>query len=233
MSSGRYLSVCEICAKFHIISVYNFFPIVADSFDNFVNVIIFVSNRVINFIVVFVLFGVVSFNLCIINICHKGEISMSISENNLHFYFPMLRTRSQLLADIHASQSLAALFDSWIPEHQEDFLNFCTGVKGVKMTYDSFFKEILNPEYVPERLNDFLSVLLNQSVTVLSVLPNDSTRIATESSLLITDLVVQLEDGSIANIEIQKIGYHFPGERAACYSADLLLRQYKRVRDQQ
>lgn len=156
---------------------------------------------------------------------------MSISENNLHFYFPMLRTRSQLLADIHASQSLAALFDSWIPEHQEDFLNFCTGVKGVKMTYDSFFKEILNPEYVPERLNDFLSVLLNQSVTVLSVLPNDSTRIATESSLLITDLVVQLEDGSIANIEIQKIGYHFPGERAACYSADLLLRQYKRVRD--
>ena len=58
---------------------------------------------------------------------------MSISENNLHFYFPMLRTRSQLLADIHASQSLAALFDSWIPEHQEDFLNFCTGVKGVKI----------------------------------------------------------------------------------------------------
>lgn len=42
--------------------------------------------------------------------------------------------------------------------------------------------------------------------------------------------VVQLEDGSIANLEIQKIGYYFPGERSACYSADLLLRQYKRVR---
>lgn len=35
---------------------------------------------------------------------------------------------------------------------------------------------------------------------------------------------------SIANLEIQKIGYKFPGERSACYSADLLLRQYKRVR---
>ena len=35
----------------------------------------------------------------------------------------------------------------------------------------------------------------------------------------------------IANLEVQKIGYDFPGQRAACYSADLLLRQYKRVRD--
>lgn len=30
---------------------------------------------------------------------------------------------------------------------------------------------------------------------------------------MITDIVVQLEDGSIANVEIQKIGYTFPGQR--------------------
>ena len=29
---------------------------------------------------------------------------------------------------------------------------------------------------------------------------------------------------------MQKIGYNFPGQRAACYNADLLLRQYERVR---
>lgn len=34
----------------------------------------------------------------------------------------------------------------------------------------------------------------------------------------------------MANVEIQMIGYAFPGQRGACYSADLLLRQYKRVR---
>ena len=45
-----------------------------------------------------------------------------------------------------------------------------------------------------------------------------------EPSFLITDIVVEFENGSIANIEVQKIGYRFPGERAACYSADLLLR---------
>ena len=39
-----------------------------------------------------------------------------------------------------------------------------------------------------------------------------------------------LEDGSLVNIEIQKQGYAFPAERISCYSADLLLRQYARLR---
>ena len=64
------------------------------------------------------------------------------------------------------------------------------------------------------------------------MLPNDGTRLVDESTLLIMDIVVELEDGSIVNLEIQKIGYMFPGERSACYSADLLLRQYKRVKQE-
>ena len=73
---------------------------------------------------------------------------------------------------------------------------------------------------------------INHKIQILSVLPNDSTRIADENSLLITDIVVKLENGSLANVEVQKIGYGFPGQRSACYSADLLLRQYKRVRSE-
>ena len=53
-----------------------------------------------------------------------------------------------------------------------------------------------------------------------------------KNSLLIMDIVVEFEDGAIGNIEVQKMGYLFPGERSACYSADLLLRQYKRLRDE-
>lgn len=81
-------------------------------------------------------------------------------------------------------------------------------------------------------MEDFLSLVLKQRVKVMQVLPPDSTRIADESSLLIMDIVVELSDGSVANVEVQKIGYRFPGERCACYSADLLLRQYKRVREE-
>ena len=143
----------------------------------------------------------------------------------------MLRTRSEILKEVSDNPKLSSLFSSWKPSQQEEFLDFCSGARGVKMLYDSFFKEIMNPEYVPKRLEELLSLLLEEQVIIIQVLPNDSVRIADESTLLITDIVVQLEDGSIANVEIQKIGYMFPGQRCACYSADLLLRQYKRVRD--
>lgn len=150
--------------------------------------------------------------------------------SNLQHYFPMIRTREDILAQIDGSNKLSACFYGWTPEQRNEFLDFCTGVKGVKILYDSFSKEILNPESTPERLEDLLSLLLSRKVRILYALPNDSTRIADEHTLLITDIVVELDDGSIANVEIQKIGYKFPGERCACYSADMLLRQYKRVR---
>ena len=148
-------------------------------------------------------------------------------------YFPLIRERKEVLEEIDASVGLRTIFYSWEQEQREEFLDFCTGVKGVKILYDSFFKEIMNPEYAPGRLNQFLSLLIGEKVTIKQVIPNDSTRIAAEGSLLITDIVVEFEDGALADIEIQKIGYAFPGERSACYSADLLLRQYKRVREKQ
>ena len=150
--------------------------------------------------------------------------------SKLKKYFPIIREKEEVLAEIEKSRALQEKFDKWTEEQKEEFLNFCTGVKGLKLLYDGFFKEVMNPEYVPERLNDFLSQILCQKVRVLKVLPADSVRIADESSLLIMDIVVEMEDGSIANLEVQKIGYLFPGQRSACYSADLLLRQYKRVR---
>ena len=148
----------------------------------------------------------------------------------LKTYFPEIWDREELLKEIQKKRELSAVFHKWELRHQEEFLNFCTGVRGIKLMYDGFFKEIFNPEYVPERLEEVLSLLLKMKVRIYKVLPNDSTRLADESSLLITDIIVELEDGSLVNIEVQKIGYHFPGQRSACYSADMLLRQYKRIR---
>ena len=153
--------------------------------------------------------------------------------NKLKEYFPLLREREELLAEIRGSRELYAMYEEWSRAQREEFLDFCTGVRGMKILYDSFFKEVMNPEYAPERLEGFLCAVLKRKVKILRVLPNDSTRISDEGSLLITDIVVELEDGALANVEIQKIGYGFPGERSACYSADMLLRQYRRVRSRQ
>ena len=153
--------------------------------------------------------------------------------NKLKEHFPMIRDREELLEIIHRNKELKKTFYGWKEERQREFLDFCTGVRGVKPLYDSFFKEVMNPEYAPERLEQLLSILLNRKVKIHQILTNDSTRIAEESALLVTDIIVELEDGTIANVEVQKVGYHFPGQRSACYSADMLLRQYKRVRNQQ
>ena len=141
--------------------------------------------------------------------------------NKLQQYFPMIRTREEVLNEIESKSRLKNLFYEWTEENQNEFLDFCTGVKGIKIMYDFMIKEILNPENTLERVNELLTLLLGQRVRIVDVLPNDGTRLADESTLLITDMVVQLEDGSIANLEIQKIGYYFPGERslslARCY----------------
>ncbi len=150
--------------------------------------------------------------------------------NGLQTYFPMIRTRAEVLADIRDQPKLSQIFQSWKAEQQEEFLDCLTGIKGVRILYDAYFKEILNPETTPERLERFLSLVMQQKVKIKTVLPTDNSRIADESSLLIMDILIELEDGSLANIEVQKVGYKFPGQRCACYSADLLLRQYKRVR---
>lgn len=115
----------------------------------------------------------------------------------LQKYFPMIRTRREMLEVIFEDERLSDMYLGWSEE---------------------------------QRLEEFLSLVLGQQVKILKVIPNDSARIADESSLVVMDIVVEMEDHSIANVEVQKMGYRFPGQRSACYSADLLLRQYKRVK---
>ena len=160
----------------------------------------------------------------------KGAMRLPKSTTKLKQYFPMIREREDIKREIRENPKFLEKYREWDEEQQEEFLDYCTGVKGVKVLYDAFFKEIMNPENTPERLNELLSLLLGQSVTIKRVLPGDSTRLADEQSLLIMDILVELADTSLANVEVQKIGYSFPGQRSACYSSDLLLRQYKRVK---
>ena len=150
--------------------------------------------------------------------------------NVLQQCFPEIRTREAVIREISESEKLRSVWVKWNDQQQKEFLDCCTGAKGVRILYDAFFKEVMNPETAPERLEELLSLILRQKIRILKVLPNDSTRIADENSLVIMDIVIELEDHSIANVKVQKLGYKFPGERAACYSSDLLLRQYKRVK---
>ena len=145
--------------------------------------------------------------------------------------FPMIRTREEILKEIRENRKLSYIFDSWEEKRRQEYLDTCSGVKGVKLLYDSFFKAIVDPERDPERLSGLLTLILEKKVRVVSVLPHEGGRI-TPRTLVVMDIIVQLRDGSLTTVEVQRYGYAFPGQRAACYSADMLLRQYRRKRDE-
>lgn len=72
---------------------------------------------------------------------------------NLKQFFPILWEKTELLDKINADRYLSATFYKWTLEQQEYFIDCCTGVRGMKLLYDGFFKEIMNAEYTPERLD--------------------------------------------------------------------------------
>ena len=113
--------------------------------------------------------------------------------------------------------------------YRERLLDFLRGARTLPLTYDPFFKTIFDPVLHPERLSGLISSLLGIPVKVKDVLPTED-RMLDGESLLIMDVLVELEDGSLTNVEIQKIPYAFPAERMSCYSSDLVMRQYARAK---
>ena len=160
-----------------------------------------------------------------------SEAGAGITEEKtgLRALFPYYREKDEILQEIYSNPQLESTFFCWEKERQEEFLDFCCGNRGVKVLYDTFFKIVFNPDSGRDNLIRLISVMIGRPVREIMVLPAAS-QMGGDRSLVIMDIVVQTEDGSIINVEVQKHGYMFPGERAACYSADLLLRQYQRVR---
>lgn len=140
--------------------------------------------------------------------------------------------RKDALSLIRTDWNTHQTFLSFPKEEQERILSFIQGNRGLPILYDSFFKKIMDPILHPDRLEHFLSAILSQPIHIRAVLPREGTKLTDSSSLVIMDILVELSDGSIINIEMQKIGYAFPGARSSCYISDLIMRQYNRVKSQ-
>mgnify|MGYP000826675316 CR=1 FL=1 len=147
---------------------------------------------------------------------------------DIHQLFPA-RTEQECLAELRKHPRSFFAYQNMSPEWKNRFLGFMEGTKTLPLTYDPFFKKLFNPDIYPERLSSLISSIIGTKVTVQCILSNEDSMLPS-TSLLLLDILVQLEDGSIANVEIQKIPYAFPGERMSCYSSDLMLRQYTRVK---
>ncbi|SFQ49822.1 PD-(D/E)XK nuclease family transposase [Lachnospiraceae bacterium XBB1006] len=143
----------------------------------------------------------------------KSNAYFFASEQDVYNYFGNYPGKSRTLENMHAH---------W----KQRLLDYMTGKKTLPFTYDPFFKMVFNPDRNPERLSSFLSSILGKEVQVIDILPVEHT-LHDGNSLVIMDLLVRLNDGSRANVEIQKYGAAFPSQRMSCYSADSLMQEYE------
>ena len=158
---------------------------------------------------------------------HTNHSSLIFPEiPSLPQIFGAPRPKAEVLRQLKRDPGTWRIFQNFQKPDREAFLGFCMGSRGLKVTYDPFFQHIFNPDLHPGRLDRLLSCILGENVTVKTLRPRERQRISEDSSLLIMDILVQLETGQLVNVEMQRIGYHFPIERAFCYAADLLVRQY-------
>jgi len=163
------------------------------------------------------------------SVASQSEFSTFTKENIFGEHF----TREYSLELIRRDQETGRIFDELPHWAQEDILSFMQGEKGLPVTYDSFFKKITDPFAHPERLESLISSIIGHDVHIKTILNPEGVRLAESGSFVIMDVVVEGEDGSVIDVEIQKMGYAFPGERSSCYISDMIMRQYNRIKSEQ
>ena len=139
-------------------------------------------------------------------------------------------SRDEALQIIRSDFTANKIFQDFPADYQDQVLEFIQGIRGLPILYDSFFQNIFNPSTTPERLERFLSCLMNQTIHIVHVIPREGSQMVDKGSFVIMDILVQTEDGSYINVEMQKHGYEFTGERSTCYMSDLVMRQYSQVK---
>lgn len=160
---------------------------------------------------------------------HKSSARSGRNPNDLENRNHTPETDYEILRRLKDTPRLYAAYQKLNSEWKQKFLDFCQGKVSLPLTYDPFFKSIFHPDIHPDRLSRFVSSLLGIFVRVVKVLPSEDS-VLNGKSVLIMDLLAELEDGSLVNVEIQKQEYGFPAERISCYSSDLVMRQYTRVK---
>ena len=149
----------------------------------------------------------------------------TVTKEPLNLFYLTVSELEEAMKQNNLYADYILLDETW----KKRFNDYMTGKKTMPLTYDPFFKCMFHPDRHPDWLSHLLSAILGESVVVEQILPSENTAISVDS-LLIMDIIVRLSDGSLANVEIQKLPYMFTAERISCYSSDLLLREYTRLK---
>ncbi|MDE7446981.1 MAG: PD-(D/E)XK nuclease family transposase [Lachnospiraceae bacterium] len=156
----------------------------------------------------------------------SNSASDSVSRDGAASFLPSFSSHEEVKQYFEKYPAAWASFLKLPAGLQRELLDFCIGEHGLRVTYDPVFQRVFHPARHPERLESFLSSFLGKNVRIIDILPRQGTQLVEKGSFVILDALVQLDDGSYANVEMQKIGYKFPLARTDCYVSDIIMRQY-------
>ena len=98
----------------------------------------------------------------------RENISAPMSQTDI-FGEPI--PREEMLRHIHNNPDAAWEYDNLRPEDQERILAYLCGERSLQILSDKFFRKILDPSAVPERLESLLSAIYGEEVKIEAVLP--------------------------------------------------------------
>ena len=142
------------------------------------------------------------------------------------------KSREEVLSEIRSKRQIYEKYLELPDKMQCQVVDFLAGERSINILYDNFFRKIFNPEEHRERVERMISAFIGQTVKIKTVLSREGSQIVDKGSFVIMDIIVELEDGSFVDVEMQKTGYRFPSQRSSCYVSDMIMRQYNRRKEE-
>ena len=137
-----------------------------------------------------------------------------------------------ILDRIDSDPELKEVWDQLSEESQRIIIEIDERKRVPDMLNDAMFKGVFDPDARPAWIEKLISSVLGKDVKVIRSLKNERVRSSIHSKGKILDVVVEFEDGTIADVEIQRRGLNMPPKRSCMYSSDLVVRQYAAYEDE-
>ena len=87
--------------------------------------------------------------------------------------FNFFNSKTDVLLTLNNSPEALSMYRKLPSTIKEEFIDICTGRRGIPLHYDVFFKAIFSPDKHPKRLGRLLSQILGERVEVISSMSNE------------------------------------------------------------
>lgn len=140
--------------------------------------------------------------------------------------------KTHIVEMVNADRELKAKWDELPKKSREMLRAIDAGERTPNLLNDIMFKSVFSPEINPDWLSKLISAILGQDIRILRPMSTEGIYLSMNSKGVLFDIMVELENGEIAIVEVQRRGVNMPPQRPVVYSANAVVRQHATLRGQ-